>query len=431
MKEDLLHFIWKNRLFKPGNLRTTAGEDLLVLEPGLYNRHSGPDFFNARVKIGDVCLAGNVEIHVRGKDWYLHGHDTDEAYRSTILHVVYSEPVDIQISGRALSTLVLEPYVLEDVCVAYVNLMNRPKDFPCSGLISSLPDGVVRGRIMEALEERLRVKSGDIGLILDMNHGDVEAAFIEWLGRAFGFHVNSDPFQMLAKRSFLSVVQLRREGRFVLEALLFGLAGFLDEVYDDEYARRMQQEYFRLRKKMNMNSLPSAVWKFSGTRPHNYPTIRIAQFAALLDNVPDLYKRVTEGTFGSAPEEVLICDVSSYWKRHYHFDRFSDNLKGNMSNGSAATIFSNAIAPFMYFHGTVHSDESLKSRALELLLGFPPEDNYQIRKWNTIGISPKNAAESQGLLQLYKYHCIPRKCLHCSIGKSVLGQHLVNESIGL
>jgi hypothetical protein len=302
MKEDLLHYIWKNRLFKPGDLRTTMGEELLILDPGLYNRHSGPDFFNARVKIGDVCLAGSVEIHVRGKDWYLHGHDSDEAYRNTILHVVYCEPVDIEISGRTLSTLVLEPYVLEDVCVAYVNLMNKPKDFPCSGMIGSLPEGVVRLRIAEALEERLRIKSGDIGLMLDMNQGNTEAAFVEWIGRAFGFHINSDPFQMLAKRSFLSIVQLRREGRFVLEALLFGLAGFLDEVYEDEYARRMQQEYYRLRKKYVLNPLPASVWKFSGTRPHNYPTLRIAQFAALLDNVPDLFDRVSRFKFQTNPE---------------------------------------------------------------------------------------------------------------------------------
>src|SRR5690554_179923 len=86
--EDFLHFIWENRLFHARNLHTVNGESLEIINTGHRNTDSGPDFFNARVKIDGTLWAGNVEIHKKASDWDKHQHTNDKAYSNVILHAV-------------------------------------------------------------------------------------------------------------------------------------------------------------------------------------------------------------------------------------------------------------------------------------------------------------------------------------------------------
>jgi hypothetical protein len=89
--EDFLHYVWKFRLFDKTNLKTADGESIEIYSAGLHNTDSGPDFHNARIKIGDTTWAGNVEVHVPSSDWRKHNHTTDNAYNNVILHVVYRD----------------------------------------------------------------------------------------------------------------------------------------------------------------------------------------------------------------------------------------------------------------------------------------------------------------------------------------------------
>ena len=85
--EQLLHYVWKHKLFPLGELKTTDGESVEVIDPGLHNHHAGPDFFNAKIIIDRTLWVGNVEIHDKSGDWYQHGHDQDHRYDNVILHV--------------------------------------------------------------------------------------------------------------------------------------------------------------------------------------------------------------------------------------------------------------------------------------------------------------------------------------------------------
>ena len=82
-----MHYVWKHKLFPLRELETSDGQTVEVIDPGLHNHNAGPDFFNAKVRIGRTLWVGNVEIHDKSSDWYLHGHDKDQRYDNVILHV--------------------------------------------------------------------------------------------------------------------------------------------------------------------------------------------------------------------------------------------------------------------------------------------------------------------------------------------------------
>lgn len=95
MNEDFLHYLWKFKKFPFQNLKTTQNELIEIIQVGEHNFNSGPDFFNSRLKIDNQLWAGNVEIHLKSSDWYLHNHENDESYNNVILHVVWDHDVEI------------------------------------------------------------------------------------------------------------------------------------------------------------------------------------------------------------------------------------------------------------------------------------------------------------------------------------------------
>ena len=108
MTEKLLHFIWKYQYFNRSSLATIKGETLSILFAGTHNAHQGPDFTDAKIKIGQTTLAGSVELHLMASDWQKHKHESDPNYKNVILHVVFKND---KVIGNNIPVLELQPYI--------------------------------------------------------------------------------------------------------------------------------------------------------------------------------------------------------------------------------------------------------------------------------------------------------------------------------
>jgi hypothetical protein len=294
--EDLLHYLWKFRLFERNALQTTDGEEIEVFSAGMAHTDGGPDFQNARIRIGATTWAGNVELHVNSADWQRHGHQTDGAYDNVILHVVYKDdrPV-VMPDGRKVPTLELCDRIPEALYLRYHHLIFSNQQFiPCEGSIGTVDEMTMRNWLTRVTVERLEKKSATVIEALAVNRGDWEETFYRFLAANFGFKVNALPFELMAKSLPQIILSKHKNYPLQVEALVFGQAGFLEDDFTDEYPRKLKDEYHFLRKKHSLQPVEKHLWKFLRMRPQNFPTIRLAQFAALVVNSSHLFSKMLE-----------------------------------------------------------------------------------------------------------------------------------------
>ena len=423
MKEDLLHFIWRYRLYDGANLKTTAGEPIEVIKPGLYNTDAGADFSNARIRIGEVLMAGNVEIHIQQKDWFTHRHDHDAAYNNVVLHVVYETdnvPTRLQ-NGRFLPVLSLKGHINPDLIQRYELLKSSKTKIPCESLIKTLPEELSLPSYYDRLViERMQSKVAVTEAMLDASRNDWDQVAFQMIAMYFGGSINKEPFAMLASSLPLSVIHKHRAEPAQIEALLFGQAGMLSGEFDDDYPQLLKREYTYLRKLHTLTPLESHAWKFFRVRPVSFPTVKIAQLAALLNKEQHLFSSILDAKSLTELRSFFDVKVDSYWETHFQFDK--PVAKGSTKLGSMLTdvLVINAIVPLLFSYGRYKDDEALCQRALELLYEIPAEDNAVIRMWDTLGLMAKTANDSQALLQLYNQYCVNKRCLHCEIGHKLL-----------
>ncbi len=423
--EHLLHYVWKHKLFPLKTLRTEAGEPVEVIDSGLYNSDSGPDFFNAKLRVGDTLWVGNVEIHFRSSDWRRHGHDRDKAYDSVVLHVVTEVDAEVfRSDGTPVPQLSLDipDYVKEhyrELCVA--------EQYPaCHAILSSLPKLTVHGWLTALQTERLQEKADAIAERLRRVDNHWEDAFFVTLARNYGFGLNGDAFEAWALTLPFRAMEKHRDDQFQIEAFFFGQAGLLNEDFlpkerEDEYALRIRKEFRYLRHKFGMaKGVDPALWRFLRLRPDNFPHIRLAQLAWLYQKSDKLFSRLLEAeTLGEA-RQLLATRVSPYWEEHYSFGCPSARKERTMGEGSLNLIIINTLVPFLYAYGRHKTDERLCDRAGRFLDELKAEDNHIVRSWRTAGLPVATAADSQALIQLRKAYCDKRKCLFCRFGYEFL-----------
>ena len=289
MKEAILHYIWQSKLFYPHGLVTTDQEPVEIVNTGFRNTDAGPDFFNAKVKIGNTLWAGNVEIHVKSSDWYRHNHHTDKAYNSVVLHVVHEADAEVRSeNGNRISQLILQypPHIERN----YEELMRQHAPIPCASKLHDVPSIFIRSWESTLLAERLAQKTAAIEQMLHDTHQHWEECFYVTLARNFGFGTNSDAFEALARSLPLNVLARHKDNLMQIEALLFGQAGLLPPTPPDDYARQLTDEYTFLQHKYQLSSrLDASRWKLLRLRPTNFPHVRIAQFAALVHSSSKLF----------------------------------------------------------------------------------------------------------------------------------------------
>jgi len=419
MKESILHYVWQHKLFTSQNLRTTDDEQVEIIDVGKYNTDAGPDFFNAKIKIGETLWAGNVEIHTVSSDWKKHNHHTDKAYDSIILHVVLNAESEVyRIDGTRIPQLELKfPKQIE---TNYELLLSEQKWIPCSDKIGSVPAIFIRSWKTALLTERLEQKMNAIESLLNDNNQHWEEAFYITLARSFGFGTNSQAFETLAKSLSLSILGKHKDQLFQLEALLFGQAGLLKIDKPDEYAAQLKKEYDFLSSKYDLNPMESSQWKLLRLRPDNFPHVRIAQFASLIHNSTKLFSKIVENLNLNYLKKLFECEPSAYWNTSYLFGNESSQHIKKIGTQSVNGILINTVVPFIFCYASHKKNEELKEKAILILEQIPFERNSIITGWRNLGIEVENAYDSQSLLQLKKQYCAEKKCLRCRIGHKVL-----------
>lgn len=423
MKEAFLHYVWKTHQFNQEKLTSTKGEPLQVLKPGNYNSDSGPDFFNARIRVAETVWAGNIEIHLKSSDWIRHFHNLDLAYENIILHVVYEDDKP-DMGPENVPVLELKERIPHHVMENYLRLERSDAPIPCGKSLKDVSSLAVHCAIDKLAIERLETKSLEILKILDLNKNNWKETLYCFLAKSFGMKVNALPFELLAK-SVSHNILLKHRNLKQIEALLFGQGGFLHSELRDDYGKELYAEYIFLSKKLDLTPLSSHIWKLMRLRPNNFPTIRIAQLAQLIYKKPDIISFFLDADL-SEVIEVLNQSVSSYWENHYIFDKSSVLIKKKLGLKASESILINTVIPFMWVYGEKNVLSHYQSKAIRLLETLSPENNSVIADWNKFGIKPVNAFESQALLQLKNNYCIQKKCLNCTIGNEILRSNHVS-----
>jgi len=420
MKEEFLHFIWKHQLCQKESLFTTEGDSLQISQPGFHNAHAGPDFFDARIRIGDTRWAGNIEIHQKASDWNKHGHQHDPVYRNTILHVVAESDVQVYNDlGSIVPVLVIKwPQWIEN---NYETLIKSHDWISCASLLYQVDPFRIRFFLNGIVVERLKQKIDTISNVLAETKEDWGETFYFMLARNFGLRENALPFEMVARSLPQSVLARHHDSLFQIEALFFGQAGLLgDELFGDEYYIELRKEYRFLAVKYGLKPIAGHIWKFMRMHPGNFPTIRLAQFAALVHHSRGLFTAVIEANNLEDLQQLFTITASEYWDTHYSFNKPSVNKKKAFGDQIFRLIVINVVVPFYFLYGDNQNKLLLKDRALEILEQLPAENNSAINRWASAGIVAANALESQGLLQLQRNYCEPKRCLDCTIGHKII-----------
>ncbi len=427
--EQLLHYVWKHRLYPLAPLATTDGQTVEVIDPGLHNRNAGPDFFNAKVRIGGTLWVGNVEIHTRASDWYTHGHDQDARYDNVVLHVVEEADTGVVTrAGRSLPQLCLP--VPEYVRTGYEALMQADHYPPCREVAGTLPRITVRSWLAALGTERLSVKADCIAARAGRHGASWEDACFITLARAFGFGVNSDAFEQWADSLPMSAVGHHRDDRFQVEAMFLGQAGLLSadtisprhraEAVADPYFQRLASEYAYLQRKFGLVPIDGSVWRFLRLRPQNFPYIRLSQLAGLYVARRFSLSQLADCADLPAVRRLFATDVSEYWRTHYTFGVESRAGDKRLSAASVDLLAVNVAQPLLFAYGRHRHDERLCERALTLLDDMRPENNAVVRAWHGCGITAETAADSQALVELKHQYCDRRDCLRCRFGYEYL-----------
>lgn len=421
MTEEFLHFIWRNRLFQQSGFVTETGEEVQILKTGEHNTHAGPDFFNARIKIGKTTWAGNVEMHLRASDWSRHKHMQDKAYGNIILHVVLEQDEPIfRKDGKVIPSISLKNKFDSELYKKYQQLIENSNWIPCAKQVSSVDAFTVNSWLDRMLVERLESKAEEITSSLEKNKNNWEETFYHRLARNFGFKNNAVPFELLAKSLPFSVLAKHKQNVFQLEAMLFGQAGMLEKKFKDAYPNELKKEFDFLSRKFSLTPIPAHLWKFLRMRPVSFPTIRVAQFAQLIYTSSHLFSKIIDAENISSLEKLFDANVSEYWQSHFVFDKPSASSNKKLGKDSMHNIIINTVVPFLFVYGIKKKDESSKEKALRLLAELPPENNSIIRNWYDIGIKSENSFQTQALYFLKSEYCSHQKCLTCGIGNKLL-----------
>ncbi|MEO1515992.1 MAG: DUF2851 family protein [Bacteroidota bacterium] len=421
MKEALLHYIWRTRQFDLSQLKTTDGQGLQIQHFGSLNQQAGPDFFNARIYIDQILWAGNVEMHVKASDWDQHRHSKDRAYDNVILHVVYQEDMPIfDHNHQRIPCLELRGRIHSHLLHSYQRLQATKEWIPCANQLSQVSP-LSRNLWLERLMvERLESKTVEMAHTLAASKDDWEGIFYRFLCRGFGMRTNVPLFDQLALSLPLPILQRHKHNLLQLEALLFGQAGFLRPQWRDEYPRKLQQEYRLLQSKYQLTPLSAVGWKFSRMRPAGFPTVRIAQLAALLFQSEDLFGKILASANAKEIEHLFEQKPSRYWQTHYRFDRLSVKKSKPMGRSAIQVIIINIIAPMLFLYGRRQADDGYTQQAMQLLESLPRESNGDIQRWKSLGVQADSAFQTQALLQLKRQYCDRHRCLECAIGHQIL-----------
>lgn len=427
--EQLLHYTWKHKLYPLKELTTSDGQRVEIVDPGLHNRNAGPDFFNAKIRIGSTMWVGNVEIHDKSSDWYQHGHDKDSRYDNVVLHVAAELDTEVMKSnGEYVPQLQLS--VPDDVLTHYDELQKTDEYPPCYKVIPHLSALIIHSWMAALQTERLEQKTEAIRKRAELCNGSWEDAYFVTLARNYGFGINGEVFEQWAYNIPLNAVAHHRDDLFQIEAIFMGQAGLLEldsipeyyqkDALNDGYFAKLRNEYQYLAHKFSMKPIDFKLWRFLRLRPQNFPHIRISQLANLYYQQKAGLSQLIECETLDELKNVLKSQVTSYWETHYTFGSTSPKNEKHLSYGSINLLMINTAIPMLFAYGRHTTKEVLCDKAFDFLEQLKAENNHIIRMWQQVGLPVKTAGDSQALIQLKKEYCDKKECLRCRFGYEYL-----------
>ena len=421
MKENLLHFVWKLKLFSGAQLKSTKGEIIEIISAGNANLNAGPDFLNAKLVINNQLWAGNVEIHLNSSDWYAHNHEIDENYDSVILHVVWEHSVDVfRKSNQPIATLELKNYISKELLDNYQQLFSKNKNWiNCEKDIESVDSFILTNWLERLYVERLENKSEQIQNTVTNLNNNWEAALFVLLAKNFGLKINSEAFMNFANSFDFSIVRKVCGNLVQMEALFFGQAGMLSNDYESEYFKNLKKEYHFLQVKFQLTPISNGQIHFFRLRPNNFPTIRLSQLAMVYHSHQNLFSKIVETEDIKEFYGLFDLATSNYWETHFTFENASKKSIKKITKPFIDLLLINTLIPlkFLYLKSLGKNDIS---SVLTIIANIKPEKNEIISKFNELNIKSKTAFETQALLQLKNEYCSKQLCLNCAIGKELM-----------
>ncbi|TDQ23980.1 DUF2851 family protein [Tenacibaculum caenipelagi] len=421
MREEFLHFLWQYKLFNTKSLLSVKGETIEVINSGVYNTNSGPDFLNAEVKIDGQLWIGNIEIHVKSSDWYMHHHERDINYDAVTLHVVWDYDAEVFMKNNLpLPTVELQQFIQKEVLENYQKLfLKEQRWIPCEKQIREVDSFLLDNWLERLYFERLENKAGFIKELLIQSNNDYEAVLFQLLAKNFGLKVNREAFLELSNSFDFSILRKVRFNEEQLSALLLGQAGFLEGDVKDNYYVQLQKEYNYLQHKYQLKSLAKQRFQFFRMRPSNFPTIRIAQLVALYHRHQNLFSQILEVYSLKDFYMLFSVGVNDFWKIHYTFETVSKKSAKRLTKSFIDLLIINTIIPLKFVYEQARGEVN-EEGLLKLMQQLKPEKNSIISKFSELKIEAKNAFESQALLELKNNYCVKKHCLKCAIGNSLL-----------
>lgn len=418
-----MQYVWKHRLWRSEDMVTNTGKKVRVVDPGLLNTDAGPDFFNAKIEIDGHMWMGNVEMHYRATDWKRHHHDSDKAYDSVILHVVAKDDAPVRrTNGELIPQLVLE--VSPQFNADYASLVGATIEVPCATKIKQVPHLTIVEWVEGLAFERLHGKVERIHQLLDSFNGSWEDVCYVTLARNFGFGINNDAFERLARRTPLRLLGKHSDSVLQIEALLFGQAGMLDAQKPgmDSYYNQLCTEYAFLSNKFQLTPMEKESWKLFRIRPQNFPYRRIAMLAQFIEGGFRMMNRILEAEGEKEMRALFEVELSGYWTKHYTFGKPNERATATLSRSSIDIILINTVAPLLYAYGELTGNYEMTDKAIKLLEDLRAENNSIVSHFVAYGIDCPDALTSQALVQLKREYCDARKCIYCKIGHHLLSK---------
>lgn len=413
MTEKWLQYLWNYKLFNRFDFKDTQGLDIEVLHFGTWNTNAGPDFLMGKIKLQNIILVGNIELHLKSSDWIFHQHSEDSAYENVILHVVYQHDVSIDfLTERNIPTLELKNYIDPAFIQKYESLTSHHVFIPCEAIFNAhkIPIGSTQEWILQKLDE----KSLEIEQQLLRFKNNYEAVLFHRLAYAFGLKINAEIFQQLAERIDFGMLNKIRQNPIQLEAFFLGKAGWLNDP-EDEQTQLWAKEYQYV-----SNKYQCPQWeirpKLLRLRPPNFPTLRLSQLANLYHQQSHLFSKIIEA---KSIEDLYSIfrgiTASKYWDNHYNFGKISEQSHPKvLSSDFIERVIINAVLPLKYTYYKNYKEEII-DEVLDFYIALGAEKNQIISSWEQLGVRITNALESQSFLYLYKKFCLQKKCLNCSV----------------
>lgn len=420
MREDFLHFVWKNKKFNTQNLKTSSNEEVIILKLGQHNQLAGPDFFNSHLIIDNQTWVGNVEIHIKSSDWFIHGHENDSNYDNVILHVVWIDDVDVfRKDGSKIPCVALKEVVDEVIFSDYQNLMTKKKFINCEADFASVDEFYKTTWLERLFVERLQQKSELLSQLLQASNNDWEKVLFCLLMKNFGLNKNGQVFLEIAKTIDFTVVRKVSTKLTTIESLLFGAANLLEEDFEDDYYNQLKTEFNFLKNKFGVKNELLPKPNFYGLRPHNFPTIRLAQLANLYAKHQSLFQQIIAADSVVDLKNLFQTHASEYWSTHYVFGKEGGKRLKRLSANFIELVVINTVLPLKFAHQKSIGNE-VAEQLFELAINLKAEKNSIIEKFDKIGYPTTSAFESQAKLQLHNQYCSKNRCLKCTIGNRLL-----------